>query len=76
MQTRQTFNQQQLDSLRERYSNIVSVDPCGETYTHVYDLIATIPDGQLIQIEAANINVLSSLARARMVRLGWHQIRV
>lgn len=62
------FTAEQLEQLREQYGQIKRLDPCGPTYTKIRANIRSLNDQALAQIEAADIDWISSIARMQLAR--------
>jgi hypothetical protein len=64
----QLFSNEMIEKLRQKYSTIKTIDPCGENYQKLCEQLDQMESKLLVQLRDANIAFLSSLARNRCVR--------
>lgn len=63
-----TFTQTQISALRSEYSRINSIDPCGEAYPKLINLLNKLDQTNLKVLAASNIKFVSKLAANRVLR--------
>lgn len=64
------FTDEALDTLRQMYAPIQTVDPAQPTYPRMCALLDRMSDPVLLQVAEAKIKFLSPLARNRCIRRG------
>lgn len=63
-----TFTASQINDLRNRFSKIHSVDPCGDAYDGMCKLLNSLDLEDLSALAGANIKFLSKFATNRIIR--------
>lgn len=59
-----------IETLRREFSKLTAIDPCGQAYAKLCDILDRADDDTLKAASSANIKFVSSLARNRLLRRG------
>ena len=69
----ETFSSAMIEKLRQQWSSLKRIDPESPTYEALTSMLDALDSTKLRQLESANINFVSVLARNRLVRRGDYE---